>query len=83
MSKPIKIRMCIVCRQRFAQDSLIRLKFNKEAKKITAYDRKGRSFYICKECIKGTKIIKVLIKNFHYSKEESTKIVEYLKGLYG
>ncbi len=47
LKKPI--RTCVVCRKKFEQDVLIRLKC--ENKKLSAYDNSGRSFYICKECL--------------------------------
>ena len=81
--KPIKIRMCIVCRKRFFQKELIRLHFIKETKEIVEFKGSGRSFYICKKCLKEDKIIKVLTKNLHLTKDKSKNVVEYLKGLYG
>ena len=44
--KHIPIRMCIVCRQRFAQKELNKFKKNLE---ISTF---GRSFYVCDECMK-------------------------------
>ena len=41
--KHIPIRMCVVCRQRFAQKKL-----NKNLEVSTF----GRSFYVCDECMK-------------------------------
>lgn len=60
MSNPI--RMCIGCRGRFKQIDLIRLQF-KEAK-VVEYTGLGRSFYICKECIKRHS--KSLLKKLSY-----------------
>jgi predicted RNA-binding protein YlxR (DUF448 family) len=51
MKKPI--RMCISCRERFEQSELIRLKC--QDKKIIPYDKSGRSFYICANCIQQEK----------------------------
>lgn len=65
LKKPI--RTCIVCRDKFEQNVLLR--FKSKDKKIYAFDNKGRSFYICKECIsileeetENTKNIKKLEK---------------------
>jgi len=44
-----KIRMCIVCRERFEQNVLRR--FRCEEGEIIKYDNHGRSFYICNNCI--------------------------------
>ena len=44
--KHIPIRMCVVCRQRFAQKELNKFKKNLEVSTF------GRSFYVCDECIK-------------------------------
>lgn len=56
MSKPI--RMCIVCKNREAQNSLIRLQCIN--KKLIKYSGVGRSFYICKNCIDNKRLFKVL-----------------------
>lgn len=58
MSKPI--RMCIYCKQRLVQDSLIRLQFQEN--NLISYQGRGRSFYICRHCIALD--IKQLIKSF-------------------
>ncbi len=43
------IRMCIFCKNRNEQKSLLRLKC--ENKKLVLYDGYNRSFYICCNCI--------------------------------
>ena len=84
MGKVIKVRMCIVCRKRYTQDSLIRLKFYKEKQKIVEFNGTGRSFYICKECLLySKKIEKIFSKNFGLSKQEAEEEVNFLKGIYG
>ncbi len=47
------IRMCVVCRGRFAQSSLIRLQC-KDAN-LYSFSGSGRSFYICSECVDDKK----------------------------
>jgi predicted RNA-binding protein YlxR (DUF448 family) len=42
------LRTCIICKGKFEQKELLRLKC--EDKKLSLYDNKGRSFYICSEC---------------------------------
>ncbi|MGC9351441.1 MAG: DUF448 domain-containing protein [Sulfurovum sp.] len=52
--------MCISCRDRKPQNSLLRLKM--ADKDIIAYDGSGRSFYLCDVCSKNQKKINFLIK---------------------
>ena len=42
------LRTCVVCRGKFEQKELLRLKC--EEKKLSIYNNYGRSFYICVEC---------------------------------
>ena len=46
-------RMCISCRGRFNQDSLIRLQCIDS--NLFKYHDRGRSFYLCKNCLKEEK----------------------------
>lgn len=46
----IGYRTCIFCRIKLPQKELIRFKC--EDKKLVPYNNYGRSFYICKDCIK-------------------------------
>jgi len=55
-SKPI--RMCIACRKREKQQELIRVQ--KDGKNLIMYSGKGRSFYLCKECLEGQHIAKIV-----------------------
>jgi predicted RNA-binding protein YlxR (DUF448 family) len=41
--------MCIICRGRYEQDTLIRFQINNG--KLIKFSKAGRSSYICKECI--------------------------------
>ena len=47
LKKPI--RTCVICRSKFDQRKLLRLKC--EDKKLVPFDNNGRSFYICNDCI--------------------------------
>jgi predicted RNA-binding protein YlxR (DUF448 family) len=47
--------MCVSCRKRAYQKELIRLQKNGDTANI--YSGSGRSFYICKDCIKNDKHI--------------------------
>ncbi len=44
------LRTCVVCRNKFEQKELLRLKC--EEKELLFYNNSGRSFYICSECEK-------------------------------
>ena len=76
MKKSQPIRMCISCRDRHPQKSLIRLKL--EGKNIVAFDGKGRSFYLCDSCSKNEKKIKGLVKRFKQDEEQFTKLLKEL-----
>jgi len=52
--------MCINCRKRFFQKDLLRLQCKE--KKIIKYSGIGRSFYICRDCLKDEKLVKNLVK---------------------
>ncbi len=47
------VRMCIVCRQRAPQNTLIRLQC-KEGE-LYSFSGEGRSFYICRVCVSDHK----------------------------
>jgi len=76
MKKSQPIRMCIACRNRHPQNSLIRLKL--EGKDIVAFDGKGRSFYLCDICSQNEKKIKGLVKRFKQDEERFTKLLKEL-----
>ena len=76
MKKSQPIRMCISCRDRHPQKSLIRLKL--EAKDVVVFDGKGRSFYLCDSCSKNEKKIKGLTKRFKQDEERFVKLLKEL-----
>ena len=49
----IPLRMCILCRQRDSQSNLLRLQCIDG--NIDQFKRRGRSFYVCKNCLKEEK----------------------------
>jgi len=63
------IRMCIVCKNRFYQNELNRLQCKNS--KLIKWEGKGRSFYICKECINDKKLIKYIANLCKISKEKA------------
>jgi len=76
MKKSQPIRMCIACRSRHPQNTLIRLKL--EGKDVVAFDGRGRSFYLCDVCSTNEKKIKGLTKRF---KQDAEYFVKLLKEL--
>ncbi len=75
LKKPI--RMCIICRGRFKQNSLAR--FQIHDKKIIKYSKKGRSFYICSECmsLNEMRLIKVLNSKLKLKYKKIEEFGEY------
>jgi len=71
-------RMCITCRSRHPQNTLIRLK--QEEDEIVAYDGKGRSFYLCDVCVNNDKKINGLVKRFKQDKERFIKLLKELSN---
>jgi len=68
--------MCISCRNRHPQNSLIRLK--QEADDIVLYNSIGRSFYLCSDCVKNEKKIKGLAKRFKQDVKRFDKLLKEL-----
>jgi predicted RNA-binding protein YlxR (DUF448 family) len=73
MKKSQPIRMCITCRSRHPQKSLIRLK--QDGKEIVAFDGTGRSFYLCQACVKDEKKRKGLAKRFKQDLEQLARLL--------
>jgi len=76
MKKSQPIRMCIACRSRHPQNTLIRLKLS--GKEVVAFDGLGRSFYLCDVCVKNEKKVKGLVKRFKQDTECFTKLLKEL-----
>lgn len=73
--------MCIVCRTRFLQSSLIRFKIDND--NLALFNGIGRSFYICRACIESPKVDKSLRrfnKNLHILQAQFKEIKEYVKS---
>lgn len=60
--KAIMQRMCVACRERFAQDLLKRLQVKNG--EVIAFSGFGRSFYLCESCTKTKNCEKILQKIF-------------------
>ena len=76
MKKSQPIRMCIACRSRHPQNTLIRLTL--EGKEVIAFNGKGRSFYLCDSCSQNEKKIKGLTKRFKQDEERFVKLLKEL-----
>ncbi|UPT77215.1 DUF448 domain-containing protein [Sulfurovum sp. XGS-02] len=76
MNKSQPTRMCIACRSRLPQNTLIRLK--QEGSEVVGFDGKGRSFYLCDMCIHNEKKMKGLVKRFKQDEERFTRLLETL-----
>jgi len=76
MKKSQPIRMCVSCRSRYPQNTLIRLKL--EGKNVIVFNGMGRSFYLCDICSKNEKKIKGLTKRFKQDEERFVKLLKEL-----
>ncbi len=77
MTKDTPIRMCISCKERIKQSQLIRLQCKDG--EIIKYSYKGRSFYLCKDCLncaKEQKLVKSLQRYCKTDKDSILKMVE-------
>ena len=68
--------MCIASRNRYPQNSLIRLR--QVESDVVISDGKGRSFYLCDTCSTNEKKIKGLVKRFKQDKERFIKLLKEL-----
>lgn len=73
MKKSQPTRMCIACRSRYPQNTLIRLK--QKGTEVIAFDGAGRSFYLCDVCSKNEKKINGLVKRFKQDAERFTELL--------
>ncbi|WP_276891700.1 DUF448 domain-containing protein [Helicobacter japonicus] len=60
MKQTKQTRMCIKCRRRFQQKELLRLQNNGYS--LCKFSGKGRSFYVCEECLAQPKTFQIIIK---------------------
>ena len=71
------IRMCVSCRERFEQIFLIRLQCIE--KNLFLYEGKGRSFYLCGNCIDSSnKIHSALCRQCKNNKKYELDLKEIL-----
>ncbi|OOP78044.1 hypothetical protein B0X29_03205 [Helicobacter pylori] len=74
----IKIRMCVACRMRQPQKDLLRLKsFDNQ---IMEFDGKGRSFYVCGNCLKnGEKKLLKAVSKIKNTPKDVKNIITWIK----
>lgn len=82
-SKKTPIRMCVVCRMRDNQHHLIRLQWENRANgvNIMRFMGVGRSFYLCRNCIKLPTVALMLCKKSRVSSQYQKNIAEKLKEI--
>ena len=72
--------MCIHCRERFSQETLIRLQCDtKEEMRIINYSGTGRSFYLCNSCLDHPKLFTAFSRVCRTSKKKSQEMVATLQ----
>lgn len=77
MSSPV--RMCVACRGRFPQESLLRLQYHDKLQVFKGY---GRSFYICKNCQSIPNLSDSIIKVCKLDKKHKETIKTALKEIF-
>ncbi|WP_299549070.1 DUF448 domain-containing protein [uncultured Helicobacter sp.] len=78
MSSPV--RMCVVCRGRFPQDSLFRLQYQNS--KLQVFEGVGRSFYVCQSCQNAPKLNDHIIRVCRLDKKHKEIIKSALKEIF-
>ncbi|WP_205584856.1 DUF448 domain-containing protein [Helicobacter pylori] len=74
----IKIRMCVACRMHQPQEGLLRLKSFEN--QIVEFDGKGRSFYVCENCLKnGEKKLLKAISRIKNAPKDTKNIINWIK----
>lgn len=75
----VPIRMCVQCRTRMEQRSLIRLQC--KMNRVQKFDGVGRSMYVCTPCIENPKLVKHLAGRCKSGKDSHDEISSLLKEL--
>ncbi|KIM09112.1 MAG: hypothetical protein KU28_00260 [Sulfurovum sp. PC08-66] len=75
--KHTPIRMCIQCRERFAQDTLIRLQHNQGM--IIPYSGQYRSFYVCGSCASKARTVNAIMGRYKIDKSAFERVSQTLK----
>jgi len=70
--KRIPTRMCINCRARFAQPSLIRLQYIDAM--LISFSKSGRSFYLCRKCLTEKSLQKKISQTLKISYDKAFEL---------
>ena len=62
------VRMCVICRTRFFQKDLIRLKVRDG--RLALFDGFGRSFYLCGNCLSDDRIFQKICRIKQLTKDK-------------
>lgn len=74
-------RQCILCREKFTKNMLIRIVKNESGISIDETHKKdGRGAYICRECIKSDDLIKRRVLDRAFRMKVSDEVYGLLKG---
>ena len=77
--KQIMLRMCVQCRERYTQSTLLRLQsFESE---IIPFSGMGRSFYVCKACSKLEAFTRHMMGKHKVPKDMHDRFREQLKEI--
>jgi predicted RNA-binding protein YlxR (DUF448 family) len=78
LKKPI--RMCIICRGRFEQNTLTRFQVNRG--KIIPFLKIGRSSYICDDCMSedNKKIVRVMNSKFKFKYKKLEELGDFFSS---
>lgn len=71
----IKIRMCICCRKRYKQESLLRLQIING--RLFKWTQNGRSFYLCNDCAMNKNYTNAICKIHKIDSNDS--LIKFLK----
>ncbi len=69
--------MCIACRNRESQHTLIRIQF--DGNRAVPYTGYGRSWYLCRRCSQDAKRVKSVSKRFKIDVEEFLTLIKELE----
>jgi len=79
MKKSLPVRMCVACRKRATQNSLLRLQSYDSI--VIKYRGEGRSFYLCKECIANDKhLVNKVAGRLKVEKESLEELLKEFKS---
>lgn len=74
-------RQCILCREKFSKNMLIRIVKNSSGISIDeTHKKEGRGAYICRECIKSGDLLKKRVLDRAFREKVPDEIYGLIKG---